>query len=281
MKVSVVMAVYNRAKYINECMDSILAQKFQDFEIIVADDCSKDSTLEILNDYAAKDKRIHIIANQRHHFIETLNMGMDMAKGEYIARIDSDDLMMPERLERQVEVLDRDVSVAVCCSWYDILGDSLPVWKDISGKIVRPYHRLLLGNFMANPTSMIRKSFLDEYHLSYDEKYIFSEDYKLWTEIARLGGGFYMIPDSLVKYRVHKDQLSFKHGAVQAESAFKAQIDVLNDLVERHGLKDSRFDDLFTILTSFNDDGLLLPDTIFRICYELVENQSRLSKEEA
>jgi hypothetical protein len=189
--------------------------------------------------------------------------------------------MMPERLERQVEVLDRDVSVAVCCSWYDILGDSLPVWKDISGKIVRPYHRLLLGNFMANPTSMIRKSFLDEYHLSYDEKYIFSEDYKLWTEIARLGGGFYMIPDSLVKYRVHKDQLSFKHGAVQAESAFKAQIDVLNDLVERHGLKDSRFDDLFTILTSFNDDGLLLPDTIFRICYELVENQSRLSKEEA
>lgn len=281
MKVSVVMAVYNRAKYINECMDSILAQKFQDFEIIVADDCSKDSTLEILNDYAAKDKRIHIIANQRHHFIETLNMGMDMAKGEYIARIDSDDLMMPERLERQVEVLDRDVSVAVCCSWYDILGDSLPVWKDISGKIVRPYHRLLLGNFMANPTSMIRKSFLDEYHLSYDEKYIFSEDYKLWTEIARLGGGFYMIPDSLVKYRVHEDQLSYKYGAVQAESAFKAQIDVLNGLVERHSLTDSRFDDLFTILTSFNDEGLLSPDTVFRICYELVENQSRLSQEKA
>lgn len=281
MKVSVVMAVYNRAKYINECMDSILAQRFQDFEIIVADDCSKDNTLEILNGYAVKDKRIHIIANQRHHFIETLNMGMDMAKGEYIARIDSDDLMMPERLERQVEVLDRDVSVTVCCSWYDIFGDSHSVRKNISGRIVRPYHRLLLSNFLANPTSMIRKSFLDKYHLCYDEKYIFSEDYKLWTEIARLGGGFYVIPDCLVKYRVHKDQLSFKHGAVQAESAFKAQIDVLNDLVERHGLKDSRFDDLFTILTSFNDDGLLLPDTIFRICYELVENQSRLSKEEA
>lgn len=278
MKVSVVMAVYNRAKYIGECVDSILAQKFQDFEIIVADDCSKDNTLEILNGYALKDKRIHIIANQHHHFIETLNMGMDMAKGEYIARIDSDDLMMPERLEKQVEVLDRDVSVTVCCSWYDILGDSLPGWKDISGKIVRPYHRLLLGNFMANPTSMIRKSFLDEYHLSYDEKYIFSEDYKLWTEIARLGGGFYMIPDSLVKYRVHEDQLSYKYGAVQAESAFKAQIDVLNGLVERHSLTDSRFDDLFTILTSFNDDGQLSSDTIFRICYELVENQSRLSQ---
>lgn len=281
MKVSVVMAVYNRAKYINECMDSILAQKFQDFEIIVADDCSKDSTLEILNDYAAKDKRIHIIANQRHHFIETLNMGMDMAKGEYIARIDSDDLMMPERLERQVEVLDRDDSVAVCCSWYDIFGDSHSERKNISGRIMRPYHRLLLSNFLANPTSMIRKSFLDEYHLNYDEKYIYSEDYKLWTEIARLGGGFYVIPDSLVKYRVHEDQLSFKHGTVQAESAFKAQIDVLNDLVERHGLTDSRFDDLFTILTSFNDEGLLSPDTVFRICYELVENQSRLSQEKA
>lgn len=281
MKVSVVMAVYNRAGLVGECLESILAQTFQDFEVIVVDDCSEDNTLDILQSFAERDKRIRVFSNPRHRFIETLNIGMSMAKGEYIARIDSDDVMLPERLEKQVELFERDASVTVCCSWFNLFGTNQSKQEGMSGRVIRPYHRFLLGNFLANPTSMIRRSFLEKNQLHYHEDYIFSEDYKLWTEIARLGGGFFVIPEYLVKYRVHEGQLSFRHRTIQAKSAFKARTDVLNNLVEKHCLTDGRFETLFTMLAAFNDDGLLSPETIFHICYEMVENKSRLSQEEA
>lgn len=273
MKVSVVIAVYNRARYIGECVESILAQDFQDFEIVVADDHSDDGTIEILRQMAVKDKRIRIIANQRHRFIETLNMAMDEAQGEYIARIDSDDVMISERLDRQVAILDQDPTLTVCTSWYKVLGTQpIPV-ENRSGMIVRPFSHLLMGNFLTNPTSMIRRSFLIQHQLRYHEDYIFSEDYKLWSEIARLGGGFYIIPERLTYYRFHDEQLSVKHCDVQTESAFKVRNDILNEMVYNMNIEDSRVEKLFSLLASYNEEEVLSADTIFLICYELMENK--------
>lgn len=273
MKVSVVIAVYNRARYIGECIESILAQDFQDFEIVVADDHSDDGTIEILHQMAVRDNRIRVIANQRHQFIETLNMAMNEAQGEYIARIDSDDIMLPERLDRQVAILDQDPTLTVCTSWYKVLGTQPVPMVNRSGRIVRPFSRLLMGNFLTNPTSMIRKSFLVQHHLCYHEDYIFSEDYKLWSEIARLGGGFYIIPERLTYYRFHDEQLSVRHCDVQAESAFKVRTDMLNEMVGKMCMEDSRVDTLFSLLASYNEEEVLSADTIFLICYELVENK--------
>ena len=275
MKASVVFAVYNRAGYVTECIESILAQTLQDFEIIVADDCSEDNTLEVLRSIAAKDSRVKVLSNPRHRFIETLNMAMSMAQGEYIARIDSDDTMLPQRLQRQVECMDADPTVAVCCSWYDTFGDYHVQGDHISGRITRPYYRLLLGNFLANPTSMIRRSFLTEQNICYQEENIYSEDYKLWTEIAKLGGSFYVIPEVLTRYRIHEGQLSRQFAQIQEESAFKAQMDALNDIVEALNREDSRVGPLFEQLAAFNENGLLSTDTIVRICYELAENNAR------
>ena len=275
MKVSVVFAVYNRASYVTECIDSILAQTLQDFEIIVADDCSEDSTLAVLRGIAAKDGRVKVLSNPRHRFIETLNMAMSMAQGEYIARIDSDDVMMPQRLWKQVECMDADPTVAVCCSWYDTFGDYHAQGNHISGRIIRPYYRLLLGNYLANPTSMIRRSFLTEHNLCYQEENIYSEDYKLWTDIARLGGSFYVIPESLTKYRIHEGQLSRQFAQIQEESAFKAQMDALNDIVDTLSRKDNRVELLFEQVAAFNERGLLSTSTMVRICYELAENEAR------
>lgn len=275
MKVSVVFAVYNRAGYVTECIDSIFAQTLQDFEIIAADDCSEDNTLEVLRSIAAKDSRVKVLSNPRHRFIETLNVAMSMASGEYIARIDSDDTMLPKRLQRQVECMDADPTVAVCCSWYDTFGDCHAKGNHISGRIIRPYYRLLMGNFLANPTSMIRKSFLDEHHLCYQEENIYSEDYKLWTDITRLGGAIYVIPEILTRYRIHEGQLSRKYAQIQEESAFKAQMDALNDIVEKLSREDVYIEPLFEQLASFNERGLLSTEAIVRICYEIAESGAR------
>ena len=275
MKVSVVMAVYNRASLIGECLKSILAQTFQDFEVIVVDDFSDDETLEILRAFARRDTRIRVFANPRHKFIETLNMGMSMAQGEYIARIDSDDVMLPDRLSKQVEVLDQDNSLAVCCSLYDGFGVTPSQYGHLTGRVNRPYYCLLLGNFIANPTSMIRKSFLDNYGLCYQEENIYSEDYKLWADIARFGGGFYIIPERLTKCRHHDNQLSIVHHEIQSDNAFKVQLDILNDLVGELSLSNDRYEKLFNLLAAFNDEELLSADTIFLICYELSENRYR------
>jgi len=277
MKVSVVMAVYNRENLVKECITSIQDQNFNDFEIIVVDDYSEDSTYDVLESLAKDDKRIRLFRNHRHHFIETLNIGMSEANGEYIARIDSDDIMLPDRLRKQVECMDDDLSLSVCCSWYETFGSYQSLQNNIVGKVKRPYYQFLLGNYLANPTSMIRKSFLEEHHLYYQNDYIYSEDYKMWTEIAKYGGGFYVIPEVLTKYRIHDKQLSIKHREIQANSAFKAQTDVLNDLLEIESQKDPNIEPLFTILSYYNEKEMLSMESICRVCYEILENRNRLS----
>lgn len=269
MKVSIVMAVYNREQLVTECIESILNQSMSDFEIIAVDDCSEDDTVGVLCSLSRKDSRVKVLSNTRHQFIETLNMGMDAAHGEYIARIDSDDIMQPDRLVKQVSCLDRDPSLAVCCTWAETFPDRRIIGTAANGKIKQIYRRLLLGNFLVNPTSMVRKSFLDKHHLRYREKYIYSEDYKLWSEIAGLGGEFYVLPQCLTKYRIHDDQLSIKHRKVQDDSAFMTQTDMLNDIVERCSKEDERIKTLFQILESLNNDGVIDAKTLFYFGYEL------------
>lgn len=279
MKVSVVMAVYNREDMIRECVESILKQSYEDFEAIIVDDHSEDATFEVLQEFARNDVRIKAFRNERHNFIESLNLGLSEAKGEYIARMDSDDVMLSDRLEKQIACMDQDISLTVCCSWCEIFGHYHSVSNRITGRIHRPYHQFLLGNYLANPTSMIRKSFLKEHELRYQEEYIYSEDYKMWTEIAKYGGEFYVIPEVLTRYRVHDKQVSIQHKKIQANSAFKARNDVLNDLLEIESQKDPNVEFLFKLLSIYNDKELLSMETICRILYEILENRFQRFKE--
>src|SRR2546423_6687976 len=121
-RVSVLMPVYDVAKYLREAIDSILGQTFTDFEFIIIDDASTDRSAEIINSY--NDPRIRFIQNEKNvGLIATLNRGLDLAYGEYLARMDQDDVSLPERLAKQVAFMETASDVAASGTWARDIDD--------------------------------------------------------------------------------------------------------------------------------------------------------------
>jgi glycosyltransferase involved in cell wall biosynthesis len=227
--VSVVMPVYNAEKYIAESVESVLNQTFKRFELIVVNDSSTDSTVSIVNSY--KDSRI-VLLESTHNLVDSLNLGMRRACGKYIARMDADDVMHVERLRKQYDLMEVLPDVAVCCSWMNIMREGMPlkVMRLHNGLIETPLQKLLKGNIVAHPTTMLRKDFLIKNSLWYDRDYPYAEDYKLWTEIAKLGGKFYSINEPLLNYRYSEDQVSKKKSEEQQETSKRIKDEVLTYL---------------------------------------------------
>ena len=123
-KISVVMSCYNRENFVRDAIESILNQTYTDFEFIIIDDCSTDKTPEIIQEYADKDNRIVYIRNEENmDYNYNLRKGFKLAKGEYIARMDDDDISLPERFEKQVSYLDEHPDITVLGSLIDIFGE--------------------------------------------------------------------------------------------------------------------------------------------------------------
>ena len=278
MKVSVVCPVYNGVKYIEECVTSVLKQTYTDYEFLIVDDCSTDGTWEKLQSLAKNNSQIRLIRNKQHDYIATLNMCLDESKGEYIARMDSDDIMAPERLEKQVHFMDANKDITVCCSWMNAVGTERSAHRVIAGLVRTPYLRFLIGDYVANPTTIIRRSFVEQYRMQYDEKYIYAEDYKFWVDVAKQGGQFYVMPECLTNYRWHGNQVSRVHASEQASTTLSIQNEILNDMLERYNSVIPKIQWLFQQLALLNEGNLLSAGTIFRLAYEIIENRLRLDK---
>lgn len=276
MKISVVIPVYNGEKYIAECIESVLYQTFTDYETIIVDDGSEDNTRQILEKLEKSDSRIRVIKNERHDFIGTLNTCLQEAKGEYVARIDADDTMVTDRLEKQVKLMDYNPSITVCSSWYSLFGESRGYGGTVIGNIKNPYLRFLIGDFVNNPSSILRKSFIDQHHIRYKEDYIYAEDYKFWVDIAKKGGRFHILPEPLTNYRIHAKQVSNVHQKEQADVSFQIKNEILNDLLALYEDKIEQIVPLFRMFANFNENNILSSDTIFRVAYEIIENHLRL-----
>ncbi len=118
--------------------------------------------------------------------------------------MDADDKMFPTRLEEQVAVLDTDINIKICASYMQLMGGTEIYNSGIQG-IIHPFvHLLLLGNFIAHPTVMLRTDYIRTHQLKYCPEYIYAEDYQLWAEIACLGGALYVIPQPLIEYRISR-----------------------------------------------------------------------------
>ena len=219
-KISVVMAVYNSELYVGESIESILNQKFKDFEFIIINDGSTDRSLEIVKSY--KDKRIKLIDNKKNMgHTDCLNQGINISRGEYIARMDSDDVSLPNRLATQVSFMDSHPEIAVCGTWVKTIGEG----KSFTNRLLTDPDdiktNLLFYTSLAHPTVMIRKSFLIKHNLRYsiatdrDEN---SEDYGLWSEMANFG---YLanIPKVLLHYRIRPESVSSVHSKKQKTGA--------------------------------------------------------------
>jgi len=220
LKITVLMSVYNGEHYLRKAIQSILSQTFTDFEFIIINDGSTDSTSSILNSYT--DSRIHLIRNvQNIGLVKSLNKGLQLARGEYIARMDADDISLPERLYKQVRFLDENPSVAMVGSWTEVINeDSIieEIWQvPTSSHLLR--WRLLFHNTFTHSAVMFRKNIISQLG-GYNDKAISAEDYDLWSRIS-FHWDVANIPEVLVKWRRWGSGISTKKQKEQQEMAKK------------------------------------------------------------
>lgn len=211
MKVSVLMPVYNGACYLQEAIDSILGQTYKDFEFIIVDDGSTDESVTIIAENAAKDSRIVLLRNEKNSGIcVTLNKGIDIAKGEYIVRMDCDDISFPERIEHQVAFMDERPDIGVAGCYINVFYSNHPERHSVYPFDVDPYEcraGLLFATCVAHPAVIIRKSVLVEYNVRYDDYFRGMEDYYLWWQISKYAK-ITNIPELLLHYRLHAKQVT-------------------------------------------------------------------------
>lgn len=209
--VSVVMAVRNGERFLNEAVDSILAQTFDDFEFIVVDDASQDSTLRLLQEYP--DVRLRIVRNEVHMGLSaSLNRGIRMARGRYIARMDADDVSYPERFARQVQLLDARPDLGLVGSWYSIIDQS---GSETGRRWVPHDHHgiawmLQFCSAFAHSAVMIRRRVLDSVGL-YDETLTYAMDYELWRRVAEKSRTANVM-EFLLKWRISPESMTSRLG---------------------------------------------------------------------
>lgn len=208
--ISVVLPVYNVAPYIKEAIDSILQQTFQNFEILVIDDCSTDATLDIVNQY--NDDRIKIITKEKNKgLIDSLNIGLKAAKGKYIARMDGDDLSDLKRFEKQLHILENNLEIKVCGSWLQAFGKDDKIIKH------KQHHEQILVNMMLHCSMslgavMLDRAWAEGEYFNEEKKHV--EDYDFWSRVI-WKGKLYNIQEVLYHYRIHETQVSTTYNEIQ------------------------------------------------------------------
>lgn len=217
--ISVIMPAYNAANYIKTAIESVLNQSFDNFELIIINDGSQDNTIDIISEF--DDDRISIV-NNCHNFIGSLNIGLQKASGKYIARMDADDLMLPERLSAQYTFMEEHKDIDVCGTWAECFGAYCAVMRTMPNNS-DILCGLLWQNALIHPTVMIRNQSLINYNLKYDTEYLYAEDYKLWIDFVMHGAKFANIQCVHLKYFCGDSQVTSKFRAEMEVSKKKAQ----------------------------------------------------------
>jgi glycosyltransferase involved in cell wall biosynthesis len=221
-QVSIILTVYNGEKFLREAIDSILNQMYQEFELIIIDDGSTDSTLQIINSYS--DSRIRLIENgQNRGQSYSRNLGIKKSKGEYIAIMDADDIAYKERIQKQLDYLINN-DADICFTWADLI-DSEGTVMDIkktteNNNLLRA--KLLFECPLIHPTAFWRKSTFIQNDLWYDEKCTYAQDYELWSRAIR-HVKFAVLGESLLKFRF-RNEASISFAKVDKQEGFRKLI---------------------------------------------------------
>ena len=204
--VSVIMPAYNAEKYIAAAIDSILGQTYGNFELIIINDCSKDRTEEMIASY--DDPRIVYLKNEENLGVAAaLNKGLAVAKGEYIARMDADDISLPERLAKQLAYLDANESIAVLGANVESFNEHGTIstgWSATEPEQMKV--DMLFACGLAHPSVMMRTSVIRELG-GYDPEFNGLEDYELWCRVLE-NHKITTLPDILLRYRIHNSQVT-------------------------------------------------------------------------
>lgn len=214
--VSILMPVYKTAPYLREAMDSMLSQTFTDFELIVLNDCSPDDAEAVLDNYT--DPRIVRYKGEKNAGLSNvLNVGIGMARGKYIARMDSDDISLPQRLQIQVEYLETHPEIDLVSVGMQLFGAREDVWireqNPEKVKINALFHSPIL-----HASSVWRKDSFESQGLRFRQRMVPAEDYDLWARALVKGLKLVNLPDVLYKYRMHPSQATLQTDKTSAKS---------------------------------------------------------------
>ena len=254
--VTVLLPVHNAAQYVGEAIESILAQTFKDFELLIIDDGSTDETPAILERYARLDPRIRLVCREARGLVATLNEGIGLARGEWIARMDADDVSVLDRLSRQLDFLKT--------SAFDFCGGAIECvggWKTIWTYPTTPEGcevQLLFGVPFAHPAIVGRRTAFAQ--LGYRSEFMHCEDYDLWQRAWAEGMRMANVPQVVLRYRIHSGQVTTLHRLEQAhatnivrERHWRALLSFLSDdksmrIIDVIGRGHGRSDDLLPAL---------------------------------
>lgn len=212
--ITVLMPVYNGEHYLREAIDSILEQTLSDFELLIINDGSTDESEKTILSY--DDDRIRYVKNESNlKLIATLNKGLQLSRGKYIARMDADDIAAPTRLAKQLEFMESHPAVGICGTWFESFGSTNSVVKyPISDSGIR-YMALYQCPF-CHPTVMLRTELIRNHELEFSHDYPHAEDYEFWLRAGRFTE-LHNLPEVLLKYRQHEESVSVKEASTQLD----------------------------------------------------------------
>ncbi|GGK06046.1 glycosyltransferase family 2 protein [Parabacteroides faecis] len=265
--ISVCMPFYNVEHYIEEAIESVLNQSFRDFELILINDGSTDNSVQIAQKYT--DERIFLI-NNPHGFIDSLNAGLDRAKGKYIARMDADDKMHPDRLLIQYNYMEYNPEIAACGAGLKRFGSSEAAYIPM----ILDSDEIELAFTKANcfTIGVIRTDFLRTHNIRYNKRFIYAEDYRLWADIVLAGGKLCNLPQILYYYRVHDRQISVVFDDQMRNNSYIIRKDVINYLLNRDNMKYMKVCSINSILKDLYIQQIIELKDYCEVMSHLIEN---------
>lgn len=268
-KISVIMSTYNTEKeYLEKAIESILGQTYKNFEfIIVCDGSEKD--LKILNNY--NDDRIIIIKhNESRGLTKSLNEAIKIAKGKYIARMDSDDISLKNRFAIQVKYLEKNPNIDICSTFTKNFGSSKKNNINIYNNPEGVKAQLFLYNNIAHPTVMIRKEFLEKNNILYDETFRYSQDYELWTRCSKITN-IYAIPKICLYYRMHNAQIST--AKIEEQNKLCERVYLRN--LEELNIENSKDKVKYMLYLNEKLNNNVNKEELLEFIYEVIENNKK------
>ncbi|GIV42872.1 MAG: hypothetical protein KatS3mg034_2182 [Vicingaceae bacterium] len=228
-KVSVILPVYNAEKYIEEAIKSILNQKYTDFELIVINDGSTDSSKEIIS--KIKDERIVYVQNDTNQgLVYTLNKGLSLAKGKYIARMDADDISLPDRLHLQVNFLEKNHEIGIVGTNIILFGNNCKKKIVYAKNHEDIFARSLLKAPFCHASCMFRRKVFKDFGIKYED-FLHAEDFMLWLRILKVTKG-YNLQQFLYKVRNNQSSVSNQYRSQQIQSGIKAVLYAIENFLK-------------------------------------------------
>lgn len=216
-RVSVLMPVYNAERFLGEALTSLWRQTYTDFEVIAVDDGSTDASAEMLRTESRERLQLRVVSQAKVGIVGALNHGLEHCRGQFVARMDADDVSTPERLGRQVAFLEMRPDVHACGSWFRVFGSGASELQQLETQDGRIRALLVFRPSFPHPAAMMRRTFFED-GLIYRSEHPHAEDYDLWVRASKTRS-FATIPSPLYLYRCHASQVTRVREGVKVESA--------------------------------------------------------------